>query len=331
MPDRPLVLLFGITPRSGTNYFYNLLRQHPELACVTSEKMPEDFLIYHSDLLLRYADLVSSWWTQHWRPGRDPESTAEDRERSFTWLAKCLGDGITSALAGRAPSGELVVTKTPTVHNLHNVFDLLPGAKVLILVRDGRDQTASAVRSYGKTHEFAMQRWAEAARIILDFHGRQHERSPSQHMIVRYEDLLGDVERTLGDVFDFLGVDASVYDYSVEARLPVYGSSEHLREGENLRQQYRLTERSADFNPTGRWADWPRARLSRFNYVAGAEMERFGYDLVGPRPRASVVHRMRDVPFRLRTSTLSALRGSERLATSVARYRLKALRFGVDH
>lgn len=331
MPDpADTVLLFGITPRSGTNYFYNLMRQHPELDCVTSKEMPEDFLVYHSDLLMRYADLVSSWWTQYWRPGREAHRTAERRAESRAWIARCLGDGLARALAGPEPSGRTVVSKTPTVRNLRNVFELLPDSKVLVLLRDGRDQTASAVRSYGHTHEFAMQRWAEAARTVIAFDDAHRDDDPRRHLLVRYEDLLRDVEGTLRTVFDFLGADPDAFDYSVSDRLPVFGSSQHLEEGENLRQSYRRVERSADFDPRGRWASWPEERLARFNHVAGAEMERLGYELAGPRPSGRLVQRVRDLPFAGRTVALAGLSASERLATTVARYRLKAHRFGVE-
>ena len=76
------------------------------------------------------------------------------------------------------------------------IFQLFPQARLLILVRDGRSVVESTVKSFGTSYELSMQRWAEAARIILEFQKNNQNKS-GNFLIVRYEDLLDNLEKEL--------------------------------------------------------------------------------------------------------------------------------------
>jgi protein-tyrosine sulfotransferase len=324
------IFLIGIMPRSGTNYVYNLLRQHGDVDCVTNADMPEDFLLFHSDLLLRYADVVAAWWVQYWRPGRGARATKARRHESRSAIAAALGRGLVGVLEGPDTRGRRVATKTPVVRSMDNVFALFPEAQVVVLVRDGRDQVASAVRSYGWNIDFAMHRWAEAARTVTAFDDAHAQDDPPRHMILRYEDVIDDPETSLTRMFSFLGLRTDGYDFTVHERLPVYGSSEHLGVDEGLAAGYRRVERTAEFDPRRRWADWPAERLERFNHIAGREMVRLGYELEGAHPQASAVHRIRDVPWHLRTGAMHGLSKVERLVAGAQLFRKRALEFPLE-
>jgi hypothetical protein len=324
------ILLVGIMPRSGTNFAYNLLRPHPAIDCVTDADMPEDFLLFHSNLLIRYADLVAAWWVQHWRPGRGERETRDRRRATADAIAAALGSGLVAVLERPETAGRRVATKTPVVRNMDNVFRLFPEAHLIVLVRDGRDQVQSAMRSYGWSFDFAAHRWAEAARTISSFEDAHRGDDPRRYVVVRYEDLLDAPEATLRELFAFLGVGVEGYDFTVHERLPVFGSSSHLAADEGLASGYKRVERDADFNPRRRWESWTPEQLGRFNAIAGAEMVRLGYELEGPVPEPSALQRVRDVPWHVRTAGMRALDGVERLAAGVQLYRRRALEFRID-
>ena len=182
---RPIFIL-GMLRRSGTNYLSDLLVQHRD--CISAAPVHEDHLVQRAGHLLRYVDAVTGSWTSSW--GVPPETRAR--------LLRSLGDGIVSFL--QADAGDLrVVTKTPRLENLDRFFDLFPSVPLLLIVRDGRNVVASNVRSFDVNEEAARQEWASAGRAILEFDARNRGRG-LPYRVVRYEDLLDDLESTMTEV-----------------------------------------------------------------------------------------------------------------------------------
>ena len=44
-----------------------------------------------------------------------------------------------------------------------------------------------------------------------------------------------------------------------------------------MSQRWQPEQKSAGFNPVGRWQSWPEARKKRFDEIAGATLQRAGY------------------------------------------------------
>lgn len=92
-------------------------------------------------------------------------------------------------------------------------------AKYLCIVRDGRDVALStmAQRSWGEESIYmSARRWVESLKAVETFaptlqHGRM--------LVIRYEDLLGDPRRTVGDIDRFLGnnVSSDVLERAIES------------------------------------------------------------------------------------------------------------------
>ena len=144
VPPTPVFIL-GITQRSGTNLLYRALLEHPD--CVPARQPGEDFLVHGVDHLRRYVDSVAAQWNPEW-------DLAGERAAD---LARALGRGW---LAHLRPEGGAAafVTKTPSVRGIAHVHRFLPEARVLALVRDGRDVAESGVRSFGWTYGEAFRR-----------------------------------------------------------------------------------------------------------------------------------------------------------------------------
>ncbi|MGH8875617.1 MAG: hypothetical protein ACRDVM_10265, partial [Acidimicrobiia bacterium] len=120
-----------------------------------------------------------------------------------------------------------------------------------------------------------VQDWAQAAQTIIDFR-RAFPEDRQAYRVVRYEDLLDDLEAQLDGVFELLGLDASRYDLASALDLPVRGSSSSSREG---RPSWDPVTKTEEFDPKRRWSSWTRAQHERFNWVAGRQSEAFGYRL----------------------------------------------------
>lgn len=259
-PKGAPIFILGIAHRSGTKYLSDLLRLHPD--CGRPAPVWEDFLVHHLDLLTEYVEAVCRHW-QAWGDTREAEQE----------LSRALGEALIAFLDSRHER-KRTVTNTPSVRNLGHFFSFFPDARLIILVRDGRAVVESALRSFGGSFEARVRHWAEAAKAILRFdEGMRGE--GLRYLIVRYEDIWRDVEEQLRWIFGFLALDADVYDFGAAAKTPIRGSSMFGRKDGTV--HWDPVDRTAQFDPLRRWADWSRARHERFNWIASRYLRAFGY------------------------------------------------------
>ena len=274
-----IVLILGIMRRSGTNYLYDLLRLHPDCAVRDmihgpgqEGRLSEDFLVSQLHLLNDYVQAVQAEWNPHWG-----NVEAESAELRF-----CLGQGLVSFLRRGIPRGKRLVTKTPSVADLKDVFDFLPEARLVILVRDGRAVVESGVKGFLWDFETAAGSWATGARQILDL--LKDRAGDRDHVvIVRYEDIWRDVEAELRKLFAFLSLPADIYDFERARALPVRGSS--FYRGTSERPAFTLhgvhwapVAKTDEFDPLRRFTEWSSEDHTRFNRIAGEYLKRFGYE-----------------------------------------------------
>ena len=281
------IFIHGMMERSGTNFFMNLLGLHP--ACAPGGIIWEDHLLANASLLMEYAKSVYQTYGKHdWK--------VKERLGTEDVLCKSLGDGLISFLFSQFSEGDTVkkhgvdfdlrtpqeifskrlVTKTPNVTNLQNFFKFFPRCPLLILIRDGRAVTESGAIGFKWHYEVAMQTWAGAARTILEF-DKSSKATDGRCLIVRYEDLCDHLEDELQRVFDFLGLDPSVYDFEKAGKLPVLGSSV-FRGNSKGEVHWDPVNRTTEFKPQLRHAHWNRAKHERFNWLAGKYLTELGYE-----------------------------------------------------
>jgi protein-tyrosine sulfotransferase len=267
-PTRP-VLIFGLTPRTGTNYLWDLVRLHP--ACASGrEPIREDFFLEHANLLEQFVRDVRSRWDPAWGL-IDADTVAE--------LYACLGTGLLDFLS--TSGNRRLVTKNPSVVGVEQVFTFFPTAQVIILTRDGRAVVESCVRTFGWDFDLAARRWAAAADTAIRF--LDHRAADDGAIrLVRYEDLVVDPRRQMTELLAFLALDTADYDFSTAERLPVRGSSVFL--GGEVAVHWDPVERTADFDPLHRWADWTLQQHRRFAWLSGRQQLGLGYRLDHPAP-----------------------------------------------
>ncbi len=171
------IFIQGIRQRSGTNFLWRLLLNHPH--CHPGS-VGEDFLLKHAHFLSEYSQSLFNNWTDEWRARykNGSDTVLAQLGESLIHLIKKPYDLYTSAESGQDlnPVAETadylsrrLVTKTPNVDNLDLFFKLFPNAGLIVIVRDGRSVVASGMKSFGWDFETAARQWASAARKIIQF------------------------------------------------------------------------------------------------------------------------------------------------------------------
>lgn len=267
MLDESPVFIHAPMVRSGTNYLSRLIRLNPVFE--VPRPIYEGRLLVHAELLRRYADVTAASWSQ-WME----EST--DEEEVSASLFEGLGHGILRYLNGLLTPGKRLLIKTPWSLNLELFFPLFPNAKLLLLVRDGRDTVESTMRSFeGRKYKPSMRSWAAGARRILDFtDGRRVGPASTPWRLVKYEDLVRQPEERMDEIFTFL--DEAPDTGTDVGEVPVVGSSSHR--GGRKEVHWEPLEKPPNFNPIGRWEAWPRRRKRKFKKLAGKELVDLGYE-----------------------------------------------------
>lgn len=260
---KPPIFILSPLPRCGTNFLWDVLRQHPHC----SHGRPpiwEDYLLKNSDDLLAFVDAAQASWDPVWGP--------TDHLRAP--LLHQLGDALIRFMT--IDDTRRLLTKSPSIQNLEHFFDLFPDAYLLLLVRDGRDVTHSGMATFGWTLDGAARWWAKEIDAIAAFTERS-DLAGRHYEVVRYEDLVEDWPDEIERVLKVLDLPVELFDAERAARLPVRGSSTHRGHDEDD-VHWDPVPRTEDFRAVGRWRSWDRSDLDAFHEIAGPQLERMGYE-----------------------------------------------------
>jgi hypothetical protein len=290
MSQPQLVLLVG-APRSGTTWLQTMLGARREVAT------PQE-----TDLFSRYvAPLAEAWsWqlrgsAEDWRTRRYKGLPGVLDTSEFRELVTGMIDRVLEGVTKLAPEASIVVEKSPA-HSLYArlVAEYAPRTRVIHLVRDGRDVAASmtaAADSWGRGWapvdiEAAARSWVRHVQGARDY-----RLIGFRYREVRYEALLRADVDVLRDLFEFLGlpVDAEqcarVYDeFGLERMRTRAAEDPILVGGEFAAHAEGRTEPEGFFRAggAGTWRDtWSTRERLQFRAIAGAELERLGYERDG--------------------------------------------------
>jgi hypothetical protein len=166
--------------------------------------------------------------------------------------------------------------KTPRhIHHLDSILQWCPQARVLLVLRDGRD-VAWSIRERTGDLEQGINRWIKDNRA-----GEKYWQHPQVH-VFRYEHLVRDFEGTTRGVLEFLGED---YEEGMKGyyRVPKRWYAEELtqpesRLGDNNHLRYRNWQINQPFfDGTGRWKLLSAEELGRVFALAGGMLSEYGY------------------------------------------------------
>lgn len=191
------VFIIG-SPRSGSTWLQALLAAHPQVA---------------SSVELGVFNRYVAHWVESWAfeqevlaPRHVPQGLryvlTEEELREF--LRQFVGECY-RRLAARKPGATHVLDKHPGYSKYVGLInEMVPGARFLHMMRDGRDVAVSMRRAgsemaFGTLSAGAAGRvWARAVR-----EARAAARFAGRYLEVRYEDLLNEPRSTLARVFEF--------------------------------------------------------------------------------------------------------------------------------
>lgn len=253
------IFILGISPRSGTNFFHKLLLLHSN--CCVSKIKGEDFIIYNSETLMRFAKQVLQK-NQKW--GNTIDELRNGLEEGIYKYIKNTSSDINC----------ITVTKTPLPVGIENFITLFPNSVVVIIIRNGPDTVESFVRTFGGRYDDAIRTWARGANDILAFINN-NELSDKRYYLVKYEDLYLNTKQEMRKILDLCKLDHDLYDFDQAENLGVVGSSTYKKD-ENVMWDYML-DKDSSFNPINRAKNWSNIRHKRFQWMAGKYSKKLGY------------------------------------------------------
>jgi len=197
--DRQLLLVVG-APRSGTTWLHHMLAAHPAMASMEEELTVFTYLaLWDRRFQTEKANLDQGRWRQG-APLLYGESEFYEGLRS-------LAEHAYARLLTRKPSASHLLDKHPDyARHLPLIQKLFPNAKVIHLIRDGREVVVSMM-SAKKRLGFGAGEIQGATRhwVTNLLAARQAEKllGAGQYMEVRYEELKAETTTRLKAVFDF--------------------------------------------------------------------------------------------------------------------------------
>jgi hypothetical protein len=184
-------------------------------------------------------------------------------------------------------NGTAVVEKTayyePSPWNL--LAELLPEAKFIHVVRDGRDVAVSWQNTWFGPKSLALRAWLWSRHI--DEGLKWEERNPEKYLRIRYEEFISAPESFLQQIGDFTGLPLNEDEYP-QSSLDWY---EFINKNIHMA---RITKPVSSQNKQKWRIAMPPEDLALFEAIAGESLEKAGYQRSVPSsrmPRRSEVYR----------------------------------------
>lgn len=213
--------------------------------------------------------------------GAHPQIYVPPNETNAFLDEKRMGDRLDRLRQNTLASGKpYLVEKTPRhLRRMNAIRAGVPGARFVIIVRDGRDVAASIGKREDGDYAGGLARWVkDNARVLKE------RRSKDVH-VLRYEDIVTDAEGTIRKVCRFLGVayDDQMLRYH-ERPANWFGRKEVREVGRPGKEHGDLRNWQVNqpiYDGRGRWKkDLPEEFAAQFRAGEPREiMNAFGYDL----------------------------------------------------
>jgi hypothetical protein len=200
LDSKDFLFIIG-SPRSGTTMLQILLANHPQVATTVELTL---FSRYLGPWLQTWDDEVRNLREKQWQQGLP----FVFEEAEFLGVARTLAEQTYGKVLAKKPGATHLLDKHPG-YSLHvsAIKRLLPRARFLHVIRDGRDVSLSMVAAREKMGfgaatlpeaAVAWKRFVQAARGAAQFGG--------DYLEVRYEELLARGVETCTAVFEFCGL-----------------------------------------------------------------------------------------------------------------------------
>jgi hypothetical protein len=275
----PAPFVIGVG-RSGTTLLRLMLDAHPQLAIGPETQFVPD-LIHLNDPV--EGIIGSRTWGDF---GLDPDEFG--RRAAGQDLSGVLRAfyGLYAEAQGKPRWGE----KTPGyVRNMDSIATVLPEARFVHLIRDGRDVALSR-RARGMGDGKPMAATAELWRKRIKSARRQAKSLDGRYMELRYEDLVADPEPSLRRICELieLAFDPAMlrHDQGASERLAELGDlgaqgGRRARDADERAGAHARAKQAASTSRTGAWrTEMHEEDRHEFEDVAGDLLRDLGYDLL---------------------------------------------------
>ena len=167
------------------------------------------------------------------------------------------------------------VEKTPKhIHRIGTILGLRPDAKILLIIRDGRD-VACSIQDRTGSLEGGIRRWLDDNEA-----GRTFWHHPAVH-VFRYEEMIEDFERKMRAIFEFLDeeYEPAVEDFSRTERRFYSTTIEKPASafGKDHKQYRNWQINQALFDGRGRWKRLSEEELRVVNEIGKDLLLELGY------------------------------------------------------
>jgi protein-tyrosine sulfotransferase len=263
--DRSLLAIFGVMPRCGTNFLYELLIASGACARpgIGFAEIP---VLAGEDYFAEPTELI----------GRVHRESALAFSR-MEWMAYGIG-GFRNRLLDIAEPGSITVIKNPVVWNIELWPLFFPQDRAIFIQRDARYivdsfQKTFARRSLSRSFEDICIETALAIDKSMAFLASQPDH---KLLTLRYEDLVRDRAGALRRIAEWHGgIDSDAL--AAAPAMPIYGSSTHSRRDSKGAVDWSPVTPDASFNPAERPLEWSRSRQRLFERHCGEQNRRLGY------------------------------------------------------
>lgn len=267
-------------PRSGTTLLQVLLDSHPHV-CIP----PESFIFTRfSDIFKTYGDLQKT---------QNLEALITDflsDERIKEWKLKASSRDLLNTVSEPTIKGAITALfeaysqqegkafwgdKTPQhAFNLDDIKTIFPKAKIIHLVRDGRDVAESLNRVYlGPKSIYRIAKYWNA--YITAFQKFKDNYTENDFIEIQYEDLAVDPNSQIQRIFNFLNIDANAINFqqakNTERKAQYHGMAMHHQSVTEPVFKKKIGVFKGAFS---------ERQVSIFETIAGRSLQAYGYSLV---------------------------------------------------
>lgn len=160
--------------------------------------------------------------------------------------------------------------------NIDKFFNFFPRAKLIIIIRDGKNVVESGVKSNFWNYEMGFNIWNTSAIRIHNFINKNNLLS-DRFLLVKYEDLINSLSEEMVRVLGFCNLAFEKYDMKEAKNTKILGSS--TVNTKNKEFVWEVVTDKRDFNPLNRSQHWNKTLHYRFNRKCGDNSRKFGYSI----------------------------------------------------